>query len=91
MTLQLNLGRLLLLIRSYHRQSTTYIYIVLIVTCIYLVCFCNAYYRGILGGEENGRRGYLLTFVIAYARVNVTVYLRMCVNICVYTYVQVCM
>jgi len=25
-------------------------------------------HRGILGGEENGRRGYLLTFVIAYAR-----------------------
>ena len=26
-------------------------------------------YRGIPGGEENGKKGYMLTFVIAYIRV----------------------
>ena len=27
--------------------------------------------RGIPGGEENGRRGYAMTFVIAYVRVSI--------------------
>ena len=32
-----------------------------------MFCF---FFRGIPGGEENGQRGYMLTYVIAYLRVS---------------------
>ncbi len=36
------------------------------VTCT-LLCVCV--FRGLAAGEDNGQRGYMLTFVIAYLRV----------------------
>ncbi len=45
-------------------------------------------YSGLPGGEENGMRGYMLTFVIAYLRVSVCdLFLLVCV--CVIAHLQV--
>ena len=38
-------------------------------------------YRGIPGGEENGKKGYMLTFVIAYIRVRTRVVIIMYIDI----------
>ena len=51
------------------------IYIINIILPYLVIIMC----RGIPGGEENGKKGYMLTFVIAYIRV------RMRVIIIVYT------
>ncbi len=37
------------------------------VLCCVIVCVCV--FRGLAAGEDNGQRGYMLTFVIAYLRV----------------------
>lgn len=46
-----------------------YIILRTIATNVYYLIFLVSF-RGIPGGEENGRRGYLLTFAIAYMRVS---------------------
>ena len=64
----------------------------------FCACFVRAMYmyvvvnfsRGIPGGEENGRRGYLLTFSIAYIRVCKSLSVCMCVCVCVCVCVRVC-
>lgn len=33
-----------------------------------MFCVC-LFFRGLAAGEDNGQRGYMLTFVIAYLRV----------------------
>ena len=38
--------------------------------------------RGIPGGEENGKKGYVLTFVVAYIRVCVCLSVCVCVHVC---------
>jgi len=37
---------------------------------VYFTLFCDHCGQGIPGGEENGKKGYMLTFVIAYIRVS---------------------
>ncbi len=40
------------------------------VLCCVIVCVCVCVcFRGLAAGEDNGQRGYMLTFVIAYLRV----------------------
>ena len=46
-----------------------HVYVVMINVCENIINYVNLL-RGIAGGEENGRRGYLLTFSIAYIRVS---------------------
>lgn len=41
----------------------------LVLWCVVAVPWCS----GMPGGEENGQRGYMLTYVIAYLRVCTTV------------------
>ena len=48
-----------------------------------LLNFFTPLCSGIPGGEENGERGYLLTFVIAYVRVSLCVVLYFGLLVCV--------
>ena len=72
--------------------------IVCVCVCVRVWSCANACYipylviimdRGIPGGEENGKKGYMLTFVIAYIRVSVCV--CVCVCACVYVGIYLCM
>ena len=38
--------------------------------CLLINCLICLIFRAIPGGEENGVRGYMLTYVIAYIRVS---------------------
>ena len=49
------------------------IYIINIILPYLVIIMC----RGIPGGEENGKKGYMLTFVIAYIRVRMRVIIIM--------------
>ena len=62
------------------------------------VCMCEYFMlpylviimcRGIPGGEENGKKGYMLTFVIAYIRVSACVCVCWCIRVCVCVRVRV--
>jgi len=48
-----------------HRKTGVVVVLVVIVVVVVVVTV----HRGMPGGEENGQRGYMLTFVIAYLRV----------------------
>ena len=82
-------------------QLRVYMYVCMIIgkkkltLCLYTECFTNVNFlyllRGISGGEENGRRGYLLTFSIAYVRVSsrkteVLWHVHTCLSMSVYSY-----
>ena len=75
--------------------ASKYGYSVCVCVCVRVWSCANACYipylviimdRGIPGGEENGKKGYMLTFVIAYIRVSVCV----CVCVCVCVRMRVC-
>ena len=38
--------------------------------CRVIIYIDSTFLRGLAGGEENGRRGYQMTFAIAYIRVS---------------------
>ena len=57
MTSQLNLGEQPYDLRCKCRESARYM-------------GCSLLISGLAGGEDNGRRGYMMTFAIAYIRVS---------------------
>ena len=56
---------------------------VCVCVCVCVSC-CDSTYSGLAGGEENGRRGYQMTFTIAYIRVSssVSIYLSDVCTLC---------